>query len=101
MGISAAETAGRTVEADFEKSDGGFSQMMAAVGAFLGVKRTLMTILAGSLLGSVIGVCLIALTKKGRDYELPFGTFLGAGALLVLFFGTPALHWYLALMGVK
>ena len=76
-------------------------KMMAAVGAFLGVKRTLMTILAGSLLGSVIGVCLIALTKKGRDYELPFGTFLGAGALLVLFFGTPALHWYLALMGVK
>ena len=76
-------------------------KMMAAVGAFLGLKRTLMTILAGSLLGSVIGVCLIALTKKGRDYELPFGTFLGAGALLVLFFGTPALHWYLALMGVK
>jgi leader peptidase (prepilin peptidase)/N-methyltransferase len=76
-------------------------KMMAAVGAFLGVKRTLMTILAGSLLGSIIGVCLISLTKKGRDYELPFGTFLGAGALLVLFFGTPALHWYLALMGVK
>jgi leader peptidase (prepilin peptidase)/N-methyltransferase len=76
-------------------------KMMAAVGAFLGVKRTLMTILAGSLLGSVIGVCLISLTKKGRDYELPFGTFLGAGALLVLFFGTPALHWYLAMMGVR
>lgn len=60
-------------------------KMMAAVGTFLGLKRTLMTILAGSLLGSVIGIFLIALTKKGRDYELPFGTFLGAGALLVLF----------------
>lgn len=76
-------------------------KMMAAVGAFLGIKRTLMTILAGSLLGSVIGICLIALTKKGRDYELPFGTFLGAGALLVLFFGTPALVWYQSLMAVK
>ena len=30
-------------------------KMMAAVGAFLGLQRTLMTILAGSLLGSVIG----------------------------------------------
>jgi leader peptidase (prepilin peptidase)/N-methyltransferase len=76
-------------------------KMMAAIGAFLGLKRTLMTVLAGSLLGSVIGICLISLTKKGRDYELPFGTFLGAGALLVLFFGTPALHWYQSLLAAK
>ena len=76
-------------------------KMMAAVGAFLGLKRTMMTVLAGSLLGSVIGICLISMTKKGRDYELPFGTFLGAGALLVLFFGTPALHWYQSLLVVK
>ena len=73
-------------------------KMMAAVGAFLGLKRTLMTVLAGSLLGSVIGILLIAISKKGRDYELPFGTFLGAGALLVVFFGGPALHWYLSFL---
>src|SRR6202040_2038966 len=73
-------------------------KMMAAVGAFLGVKRTMMTVLVGSLLGSVIGILLISISKKGRDYELPFGTFLGAGALLVLFFGTPALHWYEAIL---
>lgn len=76
-------------------------KMMAAVGAFLGVKRTMMTVLAGSLLGSIIGIFLIAISKKGRDYELPFGTFLGAGALIVVFFGTPALHWYESLLAVK
>jgi leader peptidase (prepilin peptidase)/N-methyltransferase len=76
-------------------------KMMAAVGAFLGLKRTLLTVLMGSLLGSVIGILLISISKKGRDYELPFGTFLGAGALLVVFFGTPALQWYESLMGVK
>jgi leader peptidase (prepilin peptidase)/N-methyltransferase len=76
-------------------------KMMAAAGAFLGLQRTLLTILVGSLLGSVIGILLISISKKGRDYELPFGTFLGAGALLVLFFGTPALHWYESLMGMK
>jgi leader peptidase (prepilin peptidase)/N-methyltransferase len=75
-------------------------KMMAAIGAFIGIKRTLMTILMGSLLGSVIGILLIAISKKGRDYELPFGTFLGAGALLVLFFGTPALRWYQSLLAV-
>src|ERR1700688_3522056 len=76
-------------------------KMMAAVGAFLGVKRTMMTVLGVSLLGSVIGILLISISKKGRDYELPFGTFLGAGALLVLFFGTPALHWYEAILAGK
>ena len=76
-------------------------KMMAAVGAFLGLKRTLLTVLMGSLLGSVIGIFLIAVSKKGRDYELPFGTFLGAGALLVVFFGTPALHWYESILAVK
>ena len=76
-------------------------KMMAMVGAFLGTKRTLLTILAGSLLGSVIGLLLIALAGKGRDYELPFGTFLGAGALLVVFFGTAALDWYQSLLAVR
>jgi leader peptidase (prepilin peptidase) / N-methyltransferase len=76
-------------------------KMMAAVGAFLGLKRTMMTVFLGSLLGSVVGIFLIAVSKKGRDYELPFGTFLGAGALLVVFFGTPALHWYESLLAVK
>ena len=76
-------------------------KMMAAIGAFLGVKRTLMTVFAGSLLGSLIGIFLIAISKKGRDYELPFGTFLGMAALLVVFFGTPALHWYESLLAVK
>jgi len=76
-------------------------KMMAAVGAFLGLKRTMMTVLAGSLLGSLIGILLISISKKGRDYELPFGTFLGAGALLVVFFGTSALRWYESLLAVK
>jgi leader peptidase (prepilin peptidase)/N-methyltransferase len=76
-------------------------KMMAAVGVFLGLQRTLLTVLAGSLLGSVTGILLIALSKKDRNYELPFGTFLGAGALLVLYYGTPALQWYQSLLAVK
>ena len=76
-------------------------KMMAMAGAFLGLKRTLLTILAGSLLGSVVGLLMIALAGKGRDYELPFATFLGAAALLVVFFGTPALDWYGSLLAVR
>jgi hypothetical protein len=29
---------------------------------------------------------------------LPFGAFLGAGALLVIYFGTPLLNWYQSLL---
>jgi leader peptidase (prepilin peptidase)/N-methyltransferase len=75
-------------------------KMMAMAGAFLGVQRALLTILLGSLLGSLIGVAIIGFGRKGADFELPFGTFLGAGALLVVFLGTPALAWYRSLMAV-
>ena len=73
-------------------------KMMGMVGAFLGVKRTLLTVLFGSLLGSVIGIVIVLATRKDRDYELPFGAFLGAGAMLVVFFGNSVLNWYQSLL---
>jgi leader peptidase (prepilin peptidase) / N-methyltransferase len=73
-------------------------KMMLMAGAFLGLKRTVLTILLGSILGSIIGVAFIAIRRKGTDYELPFGTFLGAGALIVVFFGTPFVNWYQSLL---
>lgn len=76
-------------------------KMMLMAGGFLGARRTLLTILAGSLLGSVLGLAFMLLRRKGSDYELPFGTFLGMGALLVVFFGTPLINWYLSLLGIR
>src|ERR1700683_294115 len=76
-------------------------KMMLLVGAFLGVKRTLLTILAGSLLGSVLGVAVILAKRKESNYELPFGTFLGMAAILVVFFGTPVVNWYQSLLMVR
>lgn len=73
-------------------------KMMLMAGAFLGVKRTLLTILVGSVLGSLLGVLFILAKRKGSDYELPFGSFLGAAALLVVFFGTPLVSWYTSLL---
>ncbi|HXX43160.1 MAG TPA: prepilin peptidase [Candidatus Acidoferrales bacterium] len=73
-------------------------KMMLMVGAFLGIKRTLLTIFAGSLLGSVLGIAFILSRRKNPTYELPFGTFLGMAALLVAFFGTPVVNWYQSLV---
>ena len=71
-------------------------KMMAMVGAFLGLPLTLLTILLGSVLGSVIGVVVIKVFGKGRDYELPFGTFLGAGAIVATLYGDWLIRLYLA-----
>jgi len=76
-------------------------KMMAMAGAFLGLQRAMLTILLGSLLGSLIGSAVIAFRHKGRDFELPFGTFLGAGAILVVFFGSATLDWYRSLLTVR
>jgi leader peptidase (prepilin peptidase) / N-methyltransferase len=76
-------------------------KMMLMVGAFLGLKRTLLTIFAGSLLGSVIGLAYILARRKGSNYELPFGTFLGMAALLAAFFGTQVVNWYQSLLMVR
>ncbi len=76
-------------------------KMMLMAGAFLGVKRTLLTILAGSVLGSVLGLAVIVLRRKDANYELPFGTFLGMAALLVVFFGTPVVNWYQSLLTAR
>ncbi len=76
-------------------------KMMLMAGAFLGIKRTLLKILTGSLLGSVLGIAVIMARRKESDYELPFGTFLGLAALLVVFFGTPVVNWYQSLLMVR
>jgi leader peptidase (prepilin peptidase)/N-methyltransferase len=70
-------------------------KMIAMVGAFLGVQGALLTLIAGSLLGAIIGLAYIWFTgKDASTYELPFGTFLGAAALAVGFFGEMVFNWY-------
>jgi leader peptidase (prepilin peptidase)/N-methyltransferase len=73
-------------------------KMMFMVGAFLGARGTLLTIFAGSFLGTLLGIAFMAARNKDRDYELPFGTFLGMAALLVVFFGAHFVNWYQSLM---
>jgi leader peptidase (prepilin peptidase)/N-methyltransferase len=70
-------------------------KMMAMVGAFLGWPHALLTIFAGSFLGSIIGVFLILFRGMNIQSKLAFGTFLGAGAAVSLFFGLSFFRWYL------
>ena len=77
-----------------EGMGGGDIKLLAMIGAFLGWKAALLTIMIGSLFGSVIGVSLIALGFLKRDEYIPFGPFLVCGALLSMFYAQPILSWY-------
>ena len=73
-------------------------KMMAMVGAFLGAPLTLLTIMMGSLLGSVIGLAFIRLASKTREYELPFGTFLSLAGIISVLYGEDLIRWYITRM---
>jgi leader peptidase (prepilin peptidase) / N-methyltransferase len=70
----------------FRHRDGlGFGdvKLIAMVGSFMGLRGALMTLILGSVSGSILGYGYIKATgKDAATYELPFGTFLGLAALL-------------------
>ena len=69
-------------------------KMLAMIGAFLGWKLMLVTLILASFAGSVIGVGIIALGRGGMKAALPFGTFLAVGALTASVVGDPLVEWY-------
>jgi len=69
-------------------------KMLAMIGAFLGWKAVLVTMVLSSFSGAVIGLALIAAQRGGMKLALPFGTFLALGALVAMFVGAPLVTWY-------
>ncbi len=70
-------------------------KMLAMIGAFLGWPATLLTLLMGSMAGSIVGLVMIVLRRGDMKYGLPFGTFLAMGAALSATIGAPLIDWYL------
>ncbi len=69
-------------------------KMLAMIGAFLGWKLTLVTLMLSSFAGSIVGVGLIVARRGGMKYALPFGTFLALGALAASLAGDRVIAWY-------
>lgn len=94
-------------------------KMMAMVGAFLGIRGAFLTILWGTLLGSIVGILIIVAlyligwnrrlaeraSRRGlgtvnrlrwaiaSQYQLPLGTFLGIAALAIVYLSEPISRW--------
>lgn len=77
---------------------GGDVKLLAMIGAFLGWKGVLFTIMASSLIGTVIGVTLMVRSGKDMKMAVPFGPFLATGAIIYIFWGPRLVEWYLNLL---
>jgi len=79
-----------------EGMGGGDVKMLAMIGAFLGWKLVLVTLVLSSVAGSLIGVLVIAVKRGGMKYALPYGTFLALGALAASLAGDQLINWYVS-----
>jgi len=104
-------------------------KLMAMIGSFLGMRMTIFIIFVAAVAGSFFGLVLILIVwrkrlrrrlQRGheppqiarrrawqsakllyRQFEIPFGSFLGSVALLVLFYGDDLIRWYMKLFGLS
>lgn len=67
----------------------------AMLGAFLGWKLVLLSILLSVLVGGPSAAALLATGRKGRKDPVPFGPFLALGGVLSLLWGDAVIEWYL------
>ena len=72
-------------------------KMLAMIGAFLGWQLTFVALLLATVLGSAVGIGMLALGLADRRYPLPFGSFLAVGAVAATLAGEPLIAWYLSL----
>jgi leader peptidase (prepilin peptidase)/N-methyltransferase len=80
-----------------EGMGGGDVKLLAMIGAFLGWKAVILTILLSSLIGSITGILFMVVKGKDFKYAIPFGPFLSLGAVISLFYGESLINWYLYL----
>jgi leader peptidase (prepilin peptidase)/N-methyltransferase len=80
-----------------EGMGGGDVKMLAMIGAFLGWKLVLVTLVFSSVGTSIIGVLVLATRRGGMKHALPYGTFLALGALIASLFGDQIVTWYAGL----
>lgn len=75
---------------------GGDVKLMAVSGLLLGWKMILVAFLLGCILGSVIHLTRMKITKA--NHVLAFGPYLALGLMIAVFYGEKIMNWYLGIL---
>lgn len=75
-------------------------KLLAVLGAWLGWEMLPAVILLSSLVGAVVGICLIVFRGQGREVPIPFGPYLAAAGVITLWFGTEIQAAWFSYLGV-
>ena len=72
-------------------------KLLAALGAWLGWRMLLPTVLIAAAVGAVFGIALMVVRRRSRSVPIAFGPFLAAAGWLMLMFGHELVSGYLGL----
>ena len=69
-------------------------KFMGAIGAFLGWKAVVFSLMISSVIGSVVGIALIVLHKREWSSRLPYGPYIALASAIWLFGGNRLVQWW-------
>lgn len=76
-------------------------KLLAAIGAWTGLKGILPTILLSSLVGAIIGSIYLAMKGRDRSVPIPFGPYLAIAGWIVFFWGEKLIDAYMRVSGLS
>jgi len=74
-------------------------KLMLMVGTFTSISGVLLTVLLGAGIGTLVYLP-VAMLRRERNMELPFGVFLAPAALIAYLAGNQLIDWYLRISGL-
>jgi leader peptidase (prepilin peptidase)/N-methyltransferase len=75
-------------------------KLLAALGAWIGLKGILPTILLSSLVGAIIGSVWLAAKGRDRATPIPFGPYLAIAGWITFFWGQSMVDAYMRFAGL-
>jgi len=74
-------------------------KFMGAIGAFLGWKSVIFSLVVSSFIGAVVGLLLVVSGRRALSSRLPYGPYIALAAALWIFAGEDLLAWYSRFIG--
>jgi len=74
-------------------------KFMGAIGAFLGWKAVIFSLVVSSFIGALVGLVLVVGGRRALSSRLPYGPYIALAAAIWIFFGPQLISAYFRLIG--